>query len=43
VHGGINLTSKKYIQRILYADDQDLVRKSEDNLQQDSQCTYNVT
>jgi hypothetical protein len=43
MHSGIHLTSKKNIQRILYADGQNLIRNSEDNLQQDIQCTYNVT
>ena len=43
MYSRILLTSKKNIQRTLYADGQDLIRKSEDKLQDDSQCTYNVT
>jgi hypothetical protein len=43
MHNGIHLTSKKNIQRILKADVQDLIRKSENKLQQESQCSYNVT
>jgi len=43
MHSGIPFTSKKNIQRILYADVQDLIRNSEDKLKQEIQCTYNVT
>ena len=43
MHNGIRVTSKKNVQIILYVDGQDLIRKSKEKLQQDSQGTYNVT